>query len=261
MNNLQVLINGRQATEYQHNNETFIEGREASEFTLRLINPFKYARCKAVVSVDGLSIMDGQQASDESTGYILSNDQAINIKGWRISDDEVRKFFFSNINGSYSAKSGQGTVNTGVIAVKYFIEDTSYNMPRGIPISSGGIPNGWNQVWGGIDGGTGQSPLRGSGISWSTTSGGATLGAVSYNSTSLDSAMPASFEEQGSLGTGMGEKAAAPVNRITFKTKKYASTTNIIYYDTLEGLQRRGIDVKRINYRPNPFPGNYCVEV
>jgi hypothetical protein len=280
MNNLQILIRNTPATEYIHNKDTFIEGREGSEFTIRLKNPYIANRVKAVISVDGLSVLDGKPASDKSTGYILENNQSLDIKGWRINDSEVRKFVFSSIKGSYSAKTSNDTNNVGVIAVKYFLE--KYPQAYAYPAKQTFVdPNyyPWNtMIYGsGSITNTGQNPVQNMGHSTintnnilrnarrvdttATASYNATQGMMtSYNATQ-DMVQPASFQET-SLGTGMGDKEYSAVYKETFNAYEGAFHTFTIYYDTLEGLQRRGIDVKRINYRPNPFPGNpYCVEV
>ncbi len=55
---LRLLIKGRPAQEFFHNGNTFLEGREGSNFEVEVINrnPF---RIEAVISVDGLSVVDG----------------------------------------------------------------------------------------------------------------------------------------------------------------------------------------------------------
>ena len=51
--------------------DSFVEARKGSEYILRLRNK-TLERVLAVVSVDGLSIMNGEQATPDSGGYILA---------------------------------------------------------------------------------------------------------------------------------------------------------------------------------------------
>jgi hypothetical protein len=273
MNNLQILVGNRPVTEYIHNNDRFIEGRNGSEFSLRIKNPFTYSRVMAVISVDGLSILDGEPASDKSTGYLIYGNQSVDIGGWRISDSEIRKFFFTKVGGSYNAKSGGDTSNVGVIAIKFFAE--KYVAPKQqLYINQNLYP--WNSYGGGFVNNTSTDD--------SALNKAFGASAASYNHAEVSAQLSSSgalrssglgiapnWEETGfnrtvdssPMGTGMGRTEVSKTYKVEFEPEKYAARTEIIYYDSLEGLQRRGIDIKRINYRPNPFPGNpgYCVEV
>ncbi|RYD45950.1 MAG: hypothetical protein EOP83_30450, partial [Verrucomicrobiaceae bacterium] len=73
LNNVEitVTVKGRPITEYAHNGQTFIEGRENSQFEIKVTNHNTY-RVEAIVAVDGLSILDGKDAGPESQGYLLN---------------------------------------------------------------------------------------------------------------------------------------------------------------------------------------------
>ncbi len=118
---LQVLINGVPVKEYGHKGISYIEGRTNTEFTLRIKNNSPN-RILAIPSIDGLSVMDGEDASSKSSGYIISAYSSYEIKGWRTSLKEVSKFVFAKKGNSLSNQTGHGTKECGVIGCVIFGE-------------------------------------------------------------------------------------------------------------------------------------------
>src|SRR5438270_10763894 len=88
-----VRVNGKTAHEFQHQGNTYIEGRRGSTYTLEYTNPTN-RRVLIVPSVDGLSVMDGKPASDKSRGYVVDAWGTVAIPGWRIDDNSVAQFEF-----------------------------------------------------------------------------------------------------------------------------------------------------------------------
>ena len=118
---MEVLVNGQPVKEYPHlDGKTYIEGRRGSEFTLRIKNNIA-ERVLAVISVDGLSVMDGKTASLSSGGYVLGPLGYIVIPGWRLDNHEVARFFFSHLEASYAAQMDKPQ-NIGVIGCAIFRE-------------------------------------------------------------------------------------------------------------------------------------------
>ena len=117
---LEVLVNGRSVKEYPQLGKVFIEGRKGSEFTIRVHN-HSSRRAVAVISVDGLSVMDGKTASTDGVGYILEPHGFTDVPGWRLDDDEVARFFFSSLPEAYAAKMDK-PANIGVIGTAFFFE-------------------------------------------------------------------------------------------------------------------------------------------
>ena len=115
------------AREYNspHNRQTYVEGREGSNFILRLTNNTP-SRVLAVPSVDGLSVLDGKAAGKDSGGYIIEGRQTLDIPGWKLDGDTAAQFFFAGKkNGqddSYAAQSAQDTANKGVIGLRVYSE-------------------------------------------------------------------------------------------------------------------------------------------
>ena len=82
---LEVLINGKAAKEYGHDGKFYIEGREGTRFSIRIKNN-SYARKLFVPTIDGLSVMNGEEGDFESSGYIVQGYGSITIDGvaWEI---------------------------------------------------------------------------------------------------------------------------------------------------------------------------------
>ena len=95
-----ILVNGKKVREYYHDGKIFIEGKKGSEFTLKFKNN-SYQRVLFVPSIDGLSVIDGKEASKNSGGYIVDALRSIEIKGWRTSLDDVASFIFDEKTNSY----------------------------------------------------------------------------------------------------------------------------------------------------------------
>ncbi len=96
---VRVLIKGRPITEYTHNGQVFIEGRDGSNFEIEFKN-LTPNRVEAVLSVDGLSIIDGKDAGPLSSGYVVGPHETIRIPGWKLTDEQVAAFQFAGKRGS-----------------------------------------------------------------------------------------------------------------------------------------------------------------
>lgn len=136
---LRVVVKNKAITEYPHNGQTFIEGREGSAFNITVTNhnPF---RVEAVVAVDGLSVLDGKDAGPQSDGYLLGPNETISIPGWKLNESQVAAFEFSGKGGSYTALSTGSARNTGVIGLLVYRE--RYIAPTYTPRTYVGNPHG-----------------------------------------------------------------------------------------------------------------------
>jgi len=113
-------VHGRPVQEYHHEGQTWLEGRDGSVYELFFHN-YTSARVEVVISVDGLSVMDGQEASTDKCGYLANPYQRIAIRGWRLNNQEVAKFQFGRLNESYASQMGKPR-NIGVIGAAVFTE-------------------------------------------------------------------------------------------------------------------------------------------
>jgi len=130
---LEVLVNGRPVKEYYHDSKTFVEGRENTQYSLRIRNN-SWQRVLAVVSVDGLDVLTGKPAVPEGGGYIIAPWSTVEIKGFRESNNAVGAFLFTHKSASYAAGQGMG-FNTGIIGVRIFDE-----VPNPEPVYIAPIP-------------------------------------------------------------------------------------------------------------------------
>ena len=99
----------------------FVIGEQGRRYSVVLRNETEY-RLEAIVSVDGLDVMDGQPASIGKRGYILQPRQRIVIDGWRRSMNTVAAFRFSSVRDSYAERKQGESRNVGVIGVALFNE-------------------------------------------------------------------------------------------------------------------------------------------
>ncbi len=230
-----VLVNDKAVTTYNHKGKTYIEGRVGSEFKLRLKNN-TYGRVLVIPSVDGLSIIDGKPASDKSQGYVLSSQQELIVPGWLKSNQEAAKFVFEDSGVSYSAKKGEGTTNCGVVGVMVFNEKIVYNSIYYNSLSPfydnfGNYPTG----------------VRGM-ASMNSIGGNVTATAMSA---SLSSKEPVE-----KVGTGMGENTSFATTKVDFKRQDTPLEIVSLFYDTRKNLEKLGIKFREEPKEPNPFP-NY----
>lgn len=115
--NIAVPSHGRSTKirEYGHQGRTYVEGRKGQPFSILFRNN-SAERVLAIPSVDGVSVLDGNAATDASRGYVVNAYASIEIKGWRTSLNDVAQFVFETRDGSYAATGpvGDGR-NCGVI--------------------------------------------------------------------------------------------------------------------------------------------------
>lgn len=242
---LEVRVHGNPAREYvDREGVTWVEGREGSEYLLRVINQ-TYGRILVVASVDGLSVMDGKAASLHSDqGYIIGARSSMAIPGWRLDNDNVAKFRFGGPGSSYAAASGK-PIDIGVIGCAVFLEQYVPPAPA--------IYNGPTFAYGPV------VHCRGMGTFGSRGSEGpcGAMHATScYNMAS--SVTPVADCAAPSLGTEFGEKTGHRVSEVTFTRQEPAHEVLSIRYGTKEELIRRGIDLNQRPEvgRPNPFPAD-----
>lgn len=247
---MSILINSHNAREYSSpmDLQTYIEGREGSEFTIRITNRNSF-RVLAIPSVDGLSILDGKPAGSNSSGYILEASQVLDIPGWKVDNATAAKFFFSgmknSVDESYVAQSGNDTANKGVIGLMVFNEKPQYqNMMKGIVAAA---PMGAATL--------SSNPMRAFGMASSTL--------MCSNSITASSATPTiDVSADSALGTGFGQATDFSTTKSTFERNDLLCLM-VMYYKDARGLKKVGIDVAKQITRPSAFPAdnahNGCV--
>lgn len=275
---LDVLVRGKSVKKYVHGGKVYIEGRKDSEYTITFQNN-THSKVLAVITVDGLSIMDGEQGSYDSPGYVVDARGKIRIPGWRLNHSEIAKFKFGCRGDSYAETSGKGG-NIGIVGCAVFNED----MPGWLTIDAGGLGGG-----GGVSRGlsshrfvapgtycgylrtsdtsdgiglhstiTTAGPLLGEGddLTFMASDNGSvvTCDSHSYNPTvSTTGGVPetnphgTSLNQLGvaapNLGTEFGSKSSHQVTEVVFHRKKNPSAIIEVHYDDRAGLRNHGIDL------------------
>lgn len=115
---LNVLVKNKEIPKYFHQEQTYICGFEDAEFELELVNNSNKI-VLMIPSVDGLSCIDGQEASENSQGYLVGPKSSVKVPGWTLDNDTVAKFKFADKKKSYAAirPDSPKTDNVGVIGV------------------------------------------------------------------------------------------------------------------------------------------------
>lgn len=115
---VRVLVRNRAIPKYEHKDNTYICGFEDTEFEIELVNNSDDL-VLMIPSVDGLSVIDGQEASENSQGYLVRPKNTTKIPGWTLDNDSVAKFKFADKKKSYAAlhPDSPKTDNVGVIGV------------------------------------------------------------------------------------------------------------------------------------------------
>ena len=273
MNNsfeLQVLVNGKPVKRYPHNGQVFIEARTGTEYTLRLKNN-THRRAVAIFSVDGVDVLHGKMAGDANNGYIVDTYNAIEIKGYRINDDKVAKFVFSDGKTSYAATVGATDAhgkqvrtmdNNGVIGVRVYFEEQAWTTVTWLgnttsrPFSPPPLipPPDTNPYW---------RPY------WEEITcgvGGKSNASDVYCNSVYSSSAPMREMPNFRIGTGWGRAEEDRVETISFQKEKEPCFCTTIFYASRDELLAHGVELhpkKSIAQFPAPFPktsekSNYC---
>jgi hypothetical protein len=113
---LEVLMDGRPMRTISYAGKTYLPVSQlGSEYQIRVQNDGP-RRIVAIVSVDGLSVLNGRPASEHQSGYLVDAHSHILIKGWRRDMDTVAAFSFEEREKSYAARVGRPE-NIGVIGL------------------------------------------------------------------------------------------------------------------------------------------------
>jgi len=125
---ISIIQHGQVLRTIDHEGQTYVEAPTSGEYKLRVHNNC-HRRRLAIVSVDGVNVVNGEDASYEGGGYVLDPWQMIDIPGFRRDDGTVAAFKFTEQGGSYAAKMGKGTKNVGVIGLAVFDEKVVRKVP------------------------------------------------------------------------------------------------------------------------------------
>ncbi len=238
-----------------HKGEYWVAGTPGTKYSVSVANG-SGGRMLAVMSVDGVNVLNGQTASVDQAGYVFNPSQRYEITGWRKSNQEVAAFEFVASPSSYAARTGR-PANVGVIGVALFTERV-YQPP--VSVAPPYQPYRYQ-------GGLGASKAEAGRASSADTAGSPPPAAAapieaarSASGAANDMAKRAESrpEMREKLGTGHGEREWSQVSHTNFERAQSSPNETIrIRYDSRENLVSMG--VIREPHRPwqrtpNAFP-------
>ena len=257
----EVLVHGSSAKEYYHRGSFYIEGKEGTNFSLRLRNNSSQ-RVLFVPTIDGISVLNAKEGSFKSRGYIVDSHSSTTIEGWRTSDDKVAQFFFSSPKQSYAKRINKGG-NLGVIGCAVFKEKRHEPVyPPVTIINNFPEPKPYNPpmwpAWPSITPNHTFDPVNVYSLNCSAGAQANALNAMQATNTNNNKV----FASAG-LGTGFGEDKYSPTVTVDFERENHPDEVFNIYYNTRENLASLGIEFKKpvyVSKTPKAFPkeDGYC---
>jgi hypothetical protein len=140
---MDILVNGKPLPTVSWKGKTYLPvSNWGTPYQIRVSNHGP-KRITAIASVDGVSVINLEPASEKRAGYLVSPHNSILIKGWRQNEANVTAFVFTSRAESFANKIGHPE-NVGVIGVVAFEELTHLSMPplekskAGVAADSGG---------------------------------------------------------------------------------------------------------------------------
>lgn len=227
---------------YHHKGDLWVAGRPGARYAVAVRNT-SGERVMTVVSVDGVNVISGETASWEQTGYVFNPWQAHDITGWRKSDDDVAAFHFTALSDAYATRTGRPD-NVGVIGVAVFREKAA---PPAVATPLPAPRPDWRNRRELSEAERADLEKR------APASPSAAAPTAEMGASGRSSAQRAPQR----LGTGHGEREAAPVGHTRFERRSDRPDELIrIRYDSRDNLVAQGV-IPRDTWRrpPQPFPG------
>ncbi len=268
---------GDTADVYERGGRFYIMGTVGQRYSIRVRNPTSH-RVEAVVSVDGLDVIDGKAADFvNKRGYVVPAYGELKIDGFRTSQSQVATFRFSSVSNSYAGRKGVAR-NVGVVGVAIFEEKAApeviVQQPPPPPRPYPRYRDLDDEDWGGADAepptATGSTTSRSAGAAKSKRPASApaadrpSAGAPAkpaprrydmdrrtVDRTETESHCCNKPQERPGLGTEFGEQRFSAVTFTRFERANASKPTAIaeLRYNDAQGLAALGIRIA-----PNPGP-------
>lgn len=260
MNNIDIiiLVNGKPIKTYYHQGRAYVEARYGDEYSIKIRNN-NWNRIEAVISVDGIDVIDGLPASSDKRGYIVNAYSTTEIKGFRKDLETVGNFKFTKRKKSYAKQVTGSTQSVGVIGVKCFSEQAYqsgitcfpvwYNLPQ---------DNSATPIW--------KSPefycdtsqkeiIRGCGAGLNSITANANFVSVSNTSQQINCSNNLNSVPDFKVGTTWGKKAESRVYETSFSRLAEIASFEIFYNEKSE-LEKIGIRFDKVPMisAPRAFP-------
>ena len=246
---VEVLIDGTRASEYAARGRRYIEALENAEYELRIHNP-SASRVAVALSVDGLNTIDARHTSAwDAHKWVIEPYGTIYVRGWQMSSENARHFYFTTERDSYAAKLGQAA-NLGVISAVFFRERAPYRI---LPVTPGERDPRYEKDE------RSQAP--------STGSSNAPAGETQTRDSTKSRTMPSyPMPDDESAATGIGRSVHNGVQWISMDLERQPAGEVTIRYEYRAALVRLGIiprpyarpDVLDRRERAQGFEPKYC---
>lgn len=245
---VEVLIDGRRTTEYAARGRRYIEALERAEYELRIHNPTGN-RVAVALAVDGMNTIDARHSSAwEARKWVIEPYGTIHVRGWQMSADNARRFYFTTERDSYGAKIGQ-TQNLGLISAVFFRERRPTTIMPVTPGSREDRPTYKRKDGSGIENSAGESDTS-----------------ANRNAAKPRSTTPYPPPDDESAATGIGRNVQNGVTWIKMDLDRRPVAEVTIRYEYREALVRLGIlprgyprqDVLNRRERAEGFEPTYC---
>ena len=231
---VEVLIDGAPTAEYAARGRRYVEALENAEYELRIHNPTS-SRVAVALAVDGLNTIDARHTSAwDAHKWVIEPYGTISVRGWQMSSENARRFYFTTERDSYAAKLGQAA-NLGVITAVFFRE-------RNQPITIMPVTPAPKPTYGKDD--NKRAPQENSRAESAPARGGS-VGAAKERS-----AQPYPPPDDESAATGIGRSVRNDVQWIHMDLDPKAAAEVTIRYEYRAALVKLGI-IPRDYPRPN----------
>lgn len=250
---------------FLHLGSLYFAGQQGERYDLRLTNNTG-ERVEVVITVDGRDVISGELGNyKKQRGYVLDPWGSIVIPGYRQSLDQVAAFRFSDLAGSYTTLRGSPE-HAGVVGVAVFTEKRRSAKRHKKALAAAPPPPYYEPYY--------QGPTASSApptaFPESERRNDKSADAAAEESVAMAPSAPAGADggggsfapppAQSQLGTAYGEAQYSAVQEVEFKRhrKRKPDAILTVYYDSMQGLQSRGITVSAppspIRVDPQPFP-------
>ncbi|HMG76696.1 MAG TPA: hypothetical protein VK582_24680 [Pyrinomonadaceae bacterium] len=129
---IEVLVDGRPLAEYAARGRRYVEALENAEYEVRVHNPTG-SRVAVALAVDGLNSIDARHTSAwDAHKWVIEPYGTIHVRGWQMSGESARRFYFTTERDSYAAKLGQAQ-NLGLITAVFFRERRPVTFTQATP--------------------------------------------------------------------------------------------------------------------------------
>ena len=189
-------------------------------------------RVGVLITVDGLNVVNGERSKlkNHEAMYVLGPWEETEIRGWRTSLDEVRRFVFVDEKRSYAERSGQANGDLGWIRVMAFRE----------------VGGRWLRDRGEFDSPGERSRDEAGNRASSPAAGPKASSEMGQSKAEAGRDMTAERQrdnrDDASPGTGWGERSHDVVQRTWFEPEAAATDRFTLRYEYASGLRALGIE-------------------